>query len=323
VRQYSGVLARIAREESLLPFHKSAVAAVIEHGARIAARRGKLTARFSRVADIAREAAFLAKNGGKKAVLGEDVLVTGAEPLLFLDYYATGHLEVDIAERVINGIARACELAGCALAGGETAEMPGFYRGGDYDVAGFCIGVVERSRIVDGRSIAPEHVLIGLPSSGPHSNGYSLIRSILERAKPDLAADFQGRPLGEVLLEPTRIYVKPMLALMQELPVKAMAHITGGGLVENLPRVLPESLKAVIYRSSWKLPPLFEWLQREGGVADAEMQRVFNCGVGMAVVVTAKDADLATRSLTGAGETVFRLGCIEARSGTETQVVLA
>jgi len=252
-----------------------------------------------------------------------DILTQGAEPLFFLDYFACGKLEVAVATDVIKGIARGCELAGCALIGGETAEMPGMYAAGEYDLAGFALGVVEKSAIVDGRAIAPGDVVLGLASSGAHSNGYSLIRSILERAKPDLAADFQGRPLGEVLLEPTRIYVKPMLALMQELPVKAMAHITGGGLVENLPRVLPESLKAVIYRSSWKLPPLFEWLQREGGVADAEMQRVFNCGVGMAVVVTAKDADLATRSLTGAGETVFRLGCIEARSGTETQVVLA
>jgi len=257
------------------------------------------------------------------AMSANDVVVQGAEPLFFLDYFACGRLETRVAADVVKGIARGCELAGCALIGGETAEMPGMYPDGEYDLAGFCVGVVERDAIVDGRSIVAGDVLLGLASSGAHSNGYSLVRKILERVRPDLGADFHGRPLGEVLLEPTRIYARAVLALLAAVPVKGFAHITGGGLPGNVPRMLPQGTRAVIEKSAWPRPALFEWLQREGGVADAEMQRVFNCGVGMAVVVTAKDADLATRSLTGAGETVFRLGCIEARSGTETQVVLA
>jgi len=252
-----------------------------------------------------------------------DILTQGAEPLFFLDYFACGKLEVAVATDVIKGIARGCELAGCALIGGETAEMPGMYAAGEYDLAGFALGVVEKSAIVDGRAIAPGDIVLGLASSGAHSNGYSLIRSILERAKPDLAADFHGRPFGEVLLEPTRIYVKSLLALMHKLPVKAMAHITGGGLVENLPRVLPESLKATISRSSWTMPPLFSWLQREGGVADTEMQRVFNCGIGMAVLVDAQDADAAVQLLSAAGETVSAIGRIEVRKATEPQALIA
>jgi len=252
-----------------------------------------------------------------------DVLTQGAEPLFFLDYFACGKLDVAVATDVVKGIARGCELAGCALIGGETAEMPGMYAAGEYDLAGFALGVVEKSAIVDGRNIVRGDIVLGLASSGAHANGYSLIRRILDRAQPDLAADFHGRPLGELLLEPTRIYVKPLLALMEKLPVKGMAHITGGGLVENLPRALPESLKAVISRASWKLPPLFEWLQREGGVAEAEMQRVFNCGIGMAVVVAARDADAAVRLLSGAGETVFTIGRIEARKPSEPKVLIA
>jgi phosphoribosylformylglycinamidine cyclo-ligase len=252
-----------------------------------------------------------------------DILVQGAEPLFFLDYFACGKLDVAVATDVVKGIARGCELAGCALIGGETAEMPGMYAEGEYDLAGFAVGVVEKGAIVDGRSIAPGDVVLGLASSGAHSNGYSLIRRIVERAKPDLAADFQGRSLGAALLEPTRIYVKPLLALMQQVPVKGMAHITGGGLVENLPRVLPENTKAAIERSSWPLPPLFQWLQREGNVADAEMHRVFNCGIGMAVVVAAEHAETAMRALGDAGETVFRIGRIEARKGGEAQAQIA
>jgi len=251
-----------------------------------------------------------------------DILTQGAEPLFFLDYFACGKLDVAVATDVIKGIARGCELAGCALIGGETAEMPGMYSEGEYDLAGFALGVVEKSAIVDGRTIAPGDVVLGLASSGAHSNGYSLVRRILDRANSDLAADFHGRPLGEVLLEPTRIYVKPVLALMQKLPVKAMAHITGGGLVENLPRVLPESAKAVISRASWTMPPLFEWLQREGGVAVTEMQRVFNCGIGMAVVVDAQNADAAVRLLSDAGETVFTIGRVEVRKATEPRVLM-
>jgi phosphoribosylformylglycinamidine cyclo-ligase len=250
-----------------------------------------------------------------------DILVQGAEPLFFLDYFACGKLEVAVATEVVKGIARGCELAGCALIGGETAEMPGMYAQGEYDLAGFAVGVVEKSAIVDGRDIAPGDVLLGLASSGAHSNGYSLVRRILERTKPDLGADFHGRPLGEVLLEPTRIYVKPLLALMRQLRVKGMAHITGGGLLENVPRMLPATVKTVIASSSWRMPPLFEWLQREGKVTRSEMQRVFNCGIGMVIAVAAEDADAATRALTSGGETVFRIGAIEARKAGEPQNV--
>jgi phosphoribosylformylglycinamidine cyclo-ligase len=251
-----------------------------------------------------------------------DVLTQGAEPLFFLDYFACGRLDVAVATEVVRGIARGCELAGCALIGGETAEMPGMYAEGEYDLAGFAVGVVERTAIIDGRDIAPGDAVLGLASSGAHSNGYSLVRRILERSKPDLRADFHGRPLGEALLEPTRIYVKPVLALMEEMRVKGLAHITGGGLVENLPRVLPETVKAVISRSAWTLPPLFRWLQREGGVADAEMLRVFNCGIGMALVVGAEHADTAERTLASGGETVFRIGRIERRASGDPQLDL-
>jgi len=241
-----------------------------------------------------------------------DVLVTGAEPLLFLDYYATGHLEVDIAERVINGIARACELAGCALAGGETAEMPGFYRGGDYDVAGFCIGVVERSRIVDGRSIAPEHVLIGLPSSGPHSNGYSLIRRILtdQQTAP-------GSELLESLLAPTRLYVRAVQATLTRIDIAGMAHITGGGLIENLPRMFAEdSLAALIDLDSWQRPAVFSWLAQAGNVAEAEMLRTFNCGIGFVLCVAPQHAAAAVEALRGAGEAPVTIGRVVAASAT-------
>ena len=244
-----------------------------------------------------------------------DILVQGAEPLFFLDYFACGRLDVATATSVIRGIARGCELAGCALIGGETAEMPGMYPEGEYDLAGFAVGVVEKSRIIDGRSIAPGDVLLGLASSGAHSNGFSLIRRILERARPDLAADFHGRPLGEALLEPTRIYVKPLLALLQEIPVKGLSHITGGGLTENVPRILPPGCDALIRRAAWPHSPLFAWLQREGSVEDEEMSRVFNCGIGMVVVVAAEVADRAAASLAAAGETVFRIGHIVPAQG--------
>jgi phosphoribosylformylglycinamidine cyclo-ligase len=243
-----------------------------------------------------------------------DILTQGAEPLFFLDYFACGRLDVAVATEVVKGIARGCELAGCALIGGETAEMPGMYAGGEYDLAGFAVGVAEKSAIVDGRDIVPGDAVLGLASSGAHSNGYSLIRKILERAKP---------PRGIDLLEPTRIYVKPLLALMRQLRVKGMAHITGGGLIGNVPRILPEKTRAVIEKASWPRPTVFEWLQREGKVTEAEMQRVFNCGIGMAVVVAAGDADAAVRALSGAGETVFRIGRIEARKGAEPQVLIA
>jgi len=243
-----------------------------------------------------------------------DILTQGAEPLFFLDYFACGKLDVAVATEVVKGIARGCELAGCALIGGETAEMPGMYAAGEYDLAGFAVGVVEKSAIVDGRDIVPGDAVLGIASSGAHSNGYSLIRKILERAKP---------PRGVDLLEPTRIYVKPLLALMRQLRVKGIAHITGGCLIGNVPRILPEKTRAVIEKASWPRPTVFEWLQREGKVAEAEMQRVFNCGIGMAVVVAAGDADAAVRALSGAGETVFRIGRIEARKGAEPQVLIA
>jgi phosphoribosylformylglycinamidine cyclo-ligase len=252
-----------------------------------------------------------------------DILVQGAEPLFFLDYFACGKLDVAVATDVVKGIARGCEFAGCALIGGETAEMPGMYAEGEYDLAGFAVGVVEKSAIIDGKSIVPGDVLLGLASSGAHSNGYSLIRRIIERAAADLNADFHGRSLGAALLEPTRIYVKPLLALMRQLPVKGLAHITGGGLVENLPRILPENMSAAIARSAWPMPPLFQWLQREGNVADGEMHRVFNCGIGMVVVVGAEHADAAARALSGGGDCVVWIGRIESRKPAEPQARIA
>jgi phosphoribosylformylglycinamidine cyclo-ligase len=243
-----------------------------------------------------------------------DILVQGAEPLFFLDYFACGRLDVDVAASVVRGIALGCEQAGCALIGGETAEMPGMYPDGEYDLAGFAVGAVEKSAIISGSDIVPGDVLLGLASSGAHSNGYSLIRKILEHAAPDLTADFHGRPLADVLIEPTRIYVKPLLALMAALPVKGMAHITGGGLVENVPRMLPDTAAAIIERSAWPMPPLFSWLQREGNVPDAEMHRVFNCGIGMAIVVAEAHAEQAISLLRGQGEQVFRIGSIQRRA---------
>ncbi|MDB5796300.1 MAG: purM [Paucimonas sp.] len=251
-----------------------------------------------------------------------DILVQGAEPLFFLDYFACGKLDVGAATDVIKGIAFGCEQAGCALIGGETAEMPGMYPDGEYDLAGFAVGAVEKSQIIDGRQIVPGDVVLGLASSGCHSNGYSLVRKILSVAQPDLAADFHGKPLADVLLAPTRIYVKPLLSLMATMQVKGMAHITGGGLVENVPRVLQPNLKAVLHRDAWTMPPLFSWLQEHGGVADAEMHRVFNCGIGMVVIVAADQADAALAHLNAAGETASRIGEIAARAGDEAQTIV-
>jgi phosphoribosylformylglycinamidine cyclo-ligase len=251
-----------------------------------------------------------------------DILVQGAEPLFFLDYFACGRLDVPAATDVIKGIAAGCEQAGCALIGGETAEMPGMYPDGEYDLAGFAVGAVEKSQIINGLSIAPGDVVLGLASSGAHSNGYSLVRKIIERARPDLNADFHGKKLADVLMAPTRIYVKPLLALIKALPVKGMAHITGGGLVENVPRVLPEGVTAELKKASWPRPPLFDWLQKEGGVPDAEMHRVFNCGIGMIVVVAEKDAAAALKMLADAGETAYRIGTIRARAAGEAQTIV-
>jgi len=251
-----------------------------------------------------------------------DILVQGAEPLFFLDYFACGKLDVNTAATVVEGIAHGCELAGCALIGGETAEMPSMYPDGEYDLAGFAVGAVEKSKIINGLSIKPGDTVLGLASSGAHSNGYSLVRRIIERAKPDMAADFHGQPFANAVMAPTRIYVKPLLALMEKITVKGMAHITGGGITGNVPRVLPENVKAVIDAKSWTLPPLFQWLQKEGGVADDEMHRVFNCGIGMVVIVAAEDAAAAMAQLQAAGETVYTLGCIEARVGDEAQTII-
>ncbi|WP_186134048.1 phosphoribosylformylglycinamidine cyclo-ligase [Burkholderia gladioli] len=251
-----------------------------------------------------------------------DILVQGAEPLFFLDYFACGKLDVDTAATVIKGIATGCELSGCALIGGETAEMPGMYPDGEYDLAGFAVGAVEKSQIIDGSTIAEGDVVLGLASSGIHSNGFSLVRKIIERANPDLNAPFDGRTLADALIAPTRIYVKPLLALMAKLTVKGMAHITGGGLVENIPRVLRDGLTAELDQSAWTLPPLFQWLQEHGGVADAEMHRVFNCGIGMAVIVSAADADAAVAELSAAGEQVWKIGRVRASREGEAQTVV-
>ncbi|WP_333840987.1 phosphoribosylformylglycinamidine cyclo-ligase [Pelomicrobium sp.] len=249
-----------------------------------------------------------------------DILVQGAEPLFFLDYFACGKLDVEVAAQVVAGIAAGCEQAGCALIGGETAEMPGMYAPGEYDLAGFAVGIVERSRLIDGRRIRPGDVVLGLASSGAHSNGYSLIRRIVELHQLDLSADFDGRSLGEVLLTPTRIYVKPVLALLNALPVKGLAHITGGGLLENIPRILPEQVVAVLEGGCWPMPRLFTWLKALGGITDQELYRVFNCGIGLVAVVEATDAQAAMELLEQAGETVWRIGEIRQRCGAEPQV---
>lgn len=247
------------------------------------------------------------------AMCVNDVLVTGAEPFLFLDYYATGGLDVDVAERVITGIAHGCELAGCALVGGETAEMPGFYQAGDYDLAGFCVGVVERERIVDGSRLGVGDVLIGLPSSGPHSNGYSLIRRLLEvqGAAPDPSR-------LDALMAPTRIYAKTVLALLERHPIHAMAHITGGGILENLPRIFAttDGLAALVDLNAWSRPAIFDWLQQAGNIDTDEMLRTFNCGIGFVLVVPADAADAVEAALHAQAEDPVRIGRIVA-AGTE------
>jgi phosphoribosylformylglycinamidine cyclo-ligase len=254
------------------------------------------------------------------AMCANDIIVTGAEPLFFLDYYATGALDVDTATAVISGIAQGCRLAGCALVGGETAEMPGMYDGEDYDLAGFCVGVVERDAIIDGSTVTAGDALIALPSSGPHSNGYSLIRRIVERSGTALDSPFGDSTLGATLLTPTTLYVKALLNLRQQLPIKAMAHITGGGLPENLPRVLPAHCDAVLDYSSWEWPPIFRWLQAQGDVAESEMYRTFNCGVGMVVCVADSDAAAVLAQLQQEGLAAWRIGTV--REGRQ-QVVAA
>jgi phosphoribosylformylglycinamidine cyclo-ligase len=246
------------------------------------------------------------------AMCVNDIVVAGAEPLFFLDYYATGQLQLEVATDVIKGIADGCEMAGAALTGGETAEMPGMYSEGDYDLAGFCVGIAEKSRLIQPDRVAPGDVLLGLASSGPHSNGYSLVRKILEVSGADLSQPLGDTTLGQALLAPTRIYVKPLLSLMKTLEIHALAHITGGGLPENLPRVLPAGCRAVIDSERWPLPEVFGWLQQQGGVTNSELLRTFNCGVGMVVCVAEADAARALQQLSDAGETVWRIGHIDA-----------
>ncbi len=250
------------------------------------------------------------------AMCVNDIVVAGAEPLFFLDYYATGQLSVDVASDVVSGIGRGCELAGAALVGGETAEMPGMYQGEDYDLAGFCVGIVNKDQIIDGQQrVQDGDVLIALASSGAHSNGYSLIRKIIERSNPDLNSDFHGRPFRDVLLEPTRIYVKAVLSTLAATSVHAIAHITGGGLLENIPRVLPDHLAAEIDLNTWTMPPLFQWLQAEGKVERNEMYRTFNCGVGMVLCVPKTAEAAALAALQAAGEQAWVVGKIAPRTG--------
>ena len=242
-----------------------------------------------------------------------DVLVQGAEPLFFLDYFACGKLDVDTAAAVIGGIARGCELSGCALIGGETAEMPGMYPAGEYDLAGFAVGAVEKSKILTGRDVRVGDIVLGLASSGVHSNGFSLVRKCLDRAAGALPATLDGQPLREALMAPTRLYVKPVLAALAAHPIKALAHITGGGLLENIPRVLPEGLAAHLDKGSWPQTALFAWLQATAGISDHEMNRTFNNGIGMVVVVDAAHAGATAQTLRDQGETVYRIGRIAER----------
>jgi len=251
-----------------------------------------------------------------------DILVQGAEPLFFLDYFACGKLDVARATKVVKGIAEGCEQAGCALIGGETAEMPGMYPAGEYDLAGFAVGVVEKNQIVDGSTIGEGDVVLGLASSGAHSNGYSLIRKIIGTRRDDLTQELAGSTLGDALLAPTRIYVKAILQLLAKLPVKGLAHITGGGLTENVPRIMPERLTACMERKAWPLTPLFAWLQRAGNVSDDEMLRVFNCGIGMVVIVGQEHAQAAIATLQATGETVWRIGAVHERKGNEPQAIV-
>ena len=251
-----------------------------------------------------------------------DILVQGAEPLFFLDYFACGKLDVGTAAKVVKGIAAGCEESGCALVGGETAEMPGMYPAGEYDLAGFVVGCVDKANIIDGTTIAEGDVVLGLASSGAHSNGYSLIRKLIEKSGIDMESDFEGRKFKDVVMTPTKLYVKSILALLEALPVKGMAHITGGGITENVPRVLPAGLTAEIDSNSWELPALFKWLKDQGNIADLEMYKTFNCGVGMAIIVSADNAAEAMKVLAAKGETVYQIGQIRAQAAGEAATVV-
>jgi len=256
------------------------------------------------------------------AMCANDIVVLGAEPLFFLDYYATSKLNIDVAESVVSGIAEGCLQAGAALVGGETAEMPSMYEDGDYDLAGFCVGIVEKDNAIDGSKVAAGDVLIGLASSGPHSNGYSLIRKVIEVNNTDINDDFEGKPLAEHLLAPTRIYVKSLLQLHEKIDIHALSHITGGGLLENLPRVMPENVNAVIDAKSWQRPTVFDWLQEKGNIIDEEMYRTFNNGIGMVVCVAAEDAAKTIEILEAAGETAAVIGQIEQSAEAAPEVII-
>jgi phosphoribosylformylglycinamidine cyclo-ligase len=251
-----------------------------------------------------------------------DILVTGAEPIFFLDYFACGKLRVEVAADVVKGVAAGCEQAGCALIGGETAEMPGLYDPNEYDLAGFALGLVEKDRIIDGSTIVPGDVVVGLASSGVHSNGFSLVRKILAVTEAPLEDAFDGRTLGEALLEPTRIYVKPVLALLDKVTLKGIAHITGGGLVENVPRVLPANTAVRLEKARWPRPAVFDWLQTQGNVPEAEMHRTFNCGIGMVLVMAKNHAATAIASLGVHGIPAWEIGAVVAREGDAPQTVV-
>lgn len=251
-----------------------------------------------------------------------DILVQGAEPLFFLDYFACGKLDVGTAANVIKGIAAGCEESGCALVGGETAEMPGMYPAGEYDLAGFVVGCVDKANIIDGSTIKAGDIVLGLASSGAHSNGYSLIRKLIEKSGIDMESDFHGRKFKDVIMTPTKLYVKSILALLETVTVKGMAHITGGGITENIPRVLPAGLTAEINANTWELPPLFKWLKAQGNIADIEMYKTFNCGIGMAMIVSADKVDEAMKVLADKGETVYQIGRIRAQSAGEAATVV-
>lgn len=251
-----------------------------------------------------------------------DILVQGAEPLFFLDYFACGKLDVGTAADVIKGIAAGCEESGCALVGGETAEMPGMYPAGEYDLAGFVVGCVDKANIIDGSTITDGDVVLGLASSGAHSNGYSLIRKLIEKSGIDMDSDFHGQPFKDVIMNPTKLYVKSVLALLETVPVKGMAHITGGGITENVPRVLPSGLTAEIESSSWEMPPLFKWLQQQGNIAPNEMYKTFNCGIGMVMIIAQANAEQAQTILRKYGETVYQIGKIRQQQIGEAATIV-
>ena len=254
------------------------------------------------------------------AMCVNDILVQGAEPLFFLDYYACGKLDIDTATIIIKGIADGCLLANCSLVGGETAEMPGMYPSGEYDLAGFCVGAVEKEKIIDGSSVQAGDIILGIASSGAHSNGYSLIRKVISTNHIDLQSNFNGSTLANVLMAPTKIYVKSILKLIESIEIRAMAHITGGGITENIPRILPTGLFAVIDKKSWKLPLLFEWLKDEAGLNDIELYKTFNCGIGMAIMVAKDDVEKATEILKASGEEVFVIGEVRKISNNDVPV---